>query len=72
MSEVWIVILGGERHTFTPYKDKYKIFDDSNDALKYAIDNGYIFTYGCIDNMGMLSMYSSGDVDVSIMKTVVN
>ena len=80
MKEVWLVILGKshERRVegtdfFTPYANLYRVYENRNDALAWAKENGFEdpFRMGVSEKVGQATFFKCGDVDIMIMKQLV-
>lgn len=54
--------------SFLSYDEKYKVFEDDEEAIKYAYSIGYQTLFGVNPKVGVLNMYACGDVKVSFMK----
>jgi hypothetical protein len=64
---VYLVELSGERARFLPFKDKFKTFLKSEDAIKFAKDNGYDSQMPFDFSLGMKNYYNSGEIEISII-----
>lgn len=56
---------------FLPYVDRYKVFEDDEEAVKYAKSLGFESMLGVNHKIGVLNMYACGDVKISFMKLKV-
>jgi len=70
--DIWLVIDESDDQLIA-YKDRYKAFHTSNDALEYAKSIGLVdaFDIGFDERKGFLNNYIAGDVKVLAIKVEV-
>ena len=68
MKTVWLVLIDNPSNYDMKYRDRYRIFEDANEAIAYAKEYGYGNPLGVDDKIGMLNT-DWKDVKISIMRT---
>ena len=67
MSIQFLVMINNPDPFDMPFIDRYRVYNNLDAAIKWAVENGYESMFDPNNKVGIVNMYKCGNIDVSIM-----